>query len=155
MAYPQRAVPNTQHSVFYAYSIHINGVEIGSLESFAPSSNRQGVEKIREVLFSRGPEIKEIVWGGTDTTVTCNRVEYYEKSFLEAFGASLHTLEDFTFPVNITEIMQLPPERGGGQRVLTFVDAVATSWSKTTDTGTTRRVESMAFEVRTVRGRRR
>lgn len=155
MAYPQTAVPNTQHSVFYAYSIHINGVEIGSLESFAPTSNRQGVERIREVLFSRGPEVKEIVWGGVDTSITCNRVEYYEKSFLEAFGVSIHTLEDLTFPVNITEIMQLPEELGGGQRVLTFVDAVGASWSKTVDTGTTRRVESMTFEVRTVRGRRR
>lgn len=155
MAYPQTDVPNTTHSVFYAYTIHINGVEIGSLESIDPSSDRQGIERIREVLFSRGPEVKEIVWGGTDTRVTANRVEFYEKSFLEAFGYSIHTLEDFMFPINITEIMKLPEAKGGGARVLTFLDTVASSWSKSVSTGTTRTVESMTFEVRTVRGRRR
>jgi len=153
MAYPQTAVPNTMHSVFYAYSIHINGVEIGSLESISDNSTRT-VERIREVMFSRGPEVNEIVWGGTDTDITMNRVELYNKSILESFGFEIHALEDFTFPVNITEVMQLPEALGGGKRVLTFKDAVASSWSASKDTGTVRIVETLGFAVRVVRGRR-
>ena len=149
MSYPQTAVPNTQHSVFYAYSLHINGSEIGSFENFSSDSTRTH-ERIREVLFSRGPETKEIVWGGTDTNVTLNRVELYQKSVLEAIGNNILTLEDFIFPVNITEVMVKPD---GGKRILTYKDSVATRWGKSMDTGTVRVVESMSFEVRTVRGR--
>lgn len=150
MGYPQTSVPNTAHSVFYAYSIHVNGYEIGSLERFGSSSSRT-VERIREILFSRGPEVKEIVWGGTDTSVNLSRVELYTSGMLEAFGQEIYALEDFNTPVNITEICKLPD---GGTRVLTFVDAVASSWGKDIDIGTVRRVETMEFQVRKVTGRR-
>lgn len=150
MGYPQTSVPNTAHSVFYAYSIHVNGYEIGSLERFGSSSTRT-VERIREVLFSRGPEVKEIVWGGTDTTVNLSRVELYATSMLEAFGQEIFALEDFNTPVNITEICTLPD---GSKRILTFVDAVASSWGKDVEIGTVRRVETMEFAVRKVTGRR-
>jgi hypothetical protein len=151
MAYPQTSVPETQASVFYAYTITINNEEIGTLEKFSSKSTRN-VERIREVLFSRGPETKEIVWGGTDTSVDIEKVELYQKSLLELVGREIHTLEDFTFPVNIVEIMQLPAGLGGGTRVLTFVDAVCSNWGKSQSTGQARVVESMTFEVRTVRG---
>jgi len=153
MGYPQTAVPNTAHSVFYAYSIHVNGVEIGSLENISETSTRT-VERIREVMFSRGAEVKEIVWGGTDTSVTMNRVELYNNAILESFGVEIFALEDFTFPVNITEIMQLPEALGGGKRVLTFKDAVAENWSASKDTGTVRIVETLGFAIRVVRGKR-
>lgn len=150
MGYPQTSVPNTMHSVFYAYSIHVNGIEIGSPERFSASSSRV-VEPIREILFSRGAEIKELVWGGTDTTVNMSRVEMYQMGMLEAFGQEIFALEDFNTPVNITEICNLP---GGGKRILTFVDAVASSWGKDIDIGTVRRVETMEFKIRKVTGRR-
>lgn len=150
MGYPQTSVPNTAHSVFYAYSIHVNGFEIGSLERFGASSSRT-TERIREILFSRGAEVKEIVWGGTDTTVNLSRVELYSAGMLEAFGYEIYALEDFNNPVNITEICTLPD---GSTRTLTFVDAVASSWGKDIDTGSVRRIETMEFQIRKVTGRR-
>lgn len=153
MGYPQTAVPETQASIFYAYTITIDNQEIGTLEKFSSKSTR-ATESIREILFSRGPEIREIVWGGTDTTIDLEKVELYQKSLLELVGREIHTLEDFTFPVNITEVMQMPAGLGGGQRILTFLDAVCTNWGKSQSTGQARVVESMTFNVRTVRGRR-
>lgn len=153
MAYPQTAVPQTQHTVFYSHSIHVNGIEIGSFERFSMRATRV-TERIREIMFSRGPEVKEIVWGGTDITVDINRVEMYNRMLFEAFGFDIYTLEDLNQPVNITEIQNNPPD-GGGQRVITYMDCVASDWSKDLDTGTVRTVESMTFQVRTVRGTRR
>ena len=153
MAYPQTAVPETQASVFYAYTITIDNVEIGTLEKFSSKSTRT-VERIREVLFSRGPETREIVWGGTDTSVDVEKVELYKESLLEAVGRDIHTLEDFTFTVDILEVMQLPPSLGGGIRTLCFEKAVCSSWGKSQSTGQARVVESMTFEVRRVTGSR-
>lgn len=153
MSYKQTSIPETQASVFYAYSISIKGKEIGTLEKFSSKSTR-ATESIREIMFSRGPEIFEIVWGGTDTTIDLERVELYQNSLLEVVGNEIHTLEAFTFPVDITEIMQLPAGLGGGQRILQFLGAVCTNWGKSQSTGQARVVETMTFNVRTVRGRR-
>lgn len=150
MSYPQTAVPHTQHSVFYAHSIHVNGIEIGSFERMSMRSTRT-TERIREILFSRGPEVKEIVWGGTDISVDLNRVEMYNKALFEAFGFQIYSLEDLNQPVNISEI-QFNPADPGGARTITYVDCVASDWSKDVDTGTVRVVETMTFQVRTIRG---
>jgi hypothetical protein len=151
MGYPQTQSPNTLHSVFYAHSIHVNGIEIGSFERFSTRSGRS-TERIREILFSRGPEVKEIVWGGTDISIDINRVELYNKAMLEAFGFEIFSIEDFNQPVNITEL-QFNPENNG-RRVITYMDCVASDTSKDLDTGTARIVESMTFQVRTIRGKR-
>lgn len=150
MAYPQTQVPNTAHGVFYSYSIHVNGFEIGSFERFSQRSTRT-TERIREILFSRGPEVKEIVWGGTDISVDLSRVELYNKAIMEAFGFEIYSLEDFNQPVTITEIQNNPDN---SQRVINYLDSVASDWSKDLDTGTVRVVESMTFQVRTIRGER-
>ena len=152
MAYPQTAVPENQHSVFYSYSIYINGLVIGSFERFGSRSTRT-TERIREILFSRGPEVKEIVWGGTDITVDISRVELYNKAIMEAFGFEIYSLEDFNQTVNIVEV-QRNPASTGGSRVISYQDCVASDWSKDLDTGTVRVVESMTFQVRTIRGYR-
>lgn len=154
MGYPQTSAPNTAHSVFYAHSIHVNGIEIGSFEKLSIREARQGVERIREILFSRGPEVKEIVWGGVDISLDLSRVEMYNRAVLEAFGFDIFSLEDFNQVVNIMEMQINPPSIGGGKRVLTYMDCVASDKSKDIDTGTTRIVESMTFQCRTIRGRR-
>lgn len=151
MGYPQTQVPNTVHSIFYAHSIHVNGVEIGSFERLSISQSRS-TERIREILFSRGPEVKEIVWGGTDINISLNRVEMYNKAMFEAFNFEIFSLEDFNQPVNVTEIQFNP--NNNGRRVVTYMDCVASDISKDVDIGTARLVESMTFQVRTIRGRR-
>jgi len=150
MGYPQTSVPNTAHSVFYAYSIHVNGIEIGSLERFGASSSRT-VERIREILFSRGAEVKELVWGGTDTTVNLSKVELYSAGMMEAFGQEIFALEDFNMAVNITEIGTYPD---GSKKIMTFMDSVASQWGRDRDIGTVRQIETMEFYVRKVTGRR-
>lgn len=151
MAYPQTAVPNTAHSVFYSHSIWVNGIEIGSFERFSPASART-TERIREILFSRGAEVKEIVWAGTDHTVALSRVEMYHKAMMEAFGFAIFSIEDLNQPVNIVEIQNLATGAGGGRKIISYEGAVASRWGKDIDTGTARIVESMDFDVRVIRG---
>lgn len=154
MGYPQTSAPNTQHSVFYTHAIHVNGIQIGSFEKLSIREARQGVERIREILFSRGPEVKDIVWGGVDISLDLSRVEIYNEAMLEAFGFEIFSLEDFNQVVNITEYQYNPTPIGGGSRVITYMDCVASDKSKDIDIGTTRIVESMTFQCRTIRGYR-
>lgn len=152
MGYPQTAVPNTAHSVWYSYSIHVNGVPIGTFERFGARSTRT-VERIREIFFARGAEVSEIVWGGTDTSIDISRTELYRANIYELFGFQLYALEDFNFPVTITEVMTLPTDPGG-RRIVDYVDAVASEWGRDLDTTGSKVVETMTFQVRKVQGRR-
>lgn len=152
MGYPQTSVPKTAHSVWYSYSIHINGVPIGSFERFGARSTRV-TERIREIFFSRGPEVSEILWGGTDSSIDVTRVELYQASIYEALGFNIYALEEFNFPVTITEVMTLPTDPGG-QRIIDYVDAVASDWGKDLDSTGAKVVETMTFQVRKVQGRR-
>lgn len=151
MAYPNTSVPNTAHSVFYAHSIWVNSIEIGSFERFSPSSTRT-TERIREILQVRGAEVKEIVWGGTDHTVSLSRVEMYHKAMMEAFGFAIFSIEDINQSVNIVEIQTLPVGAGGGRKIISYEGCVASRWGKDLDTGTARVVETMDFDVRVIRG---
>jgi len=156
MGYPQTAIPETQHSIFYAHSISVNGTEIGSFERFSAKSNRT-TERIREIMAARGPQVKEIVWGGTDISVDVSRVELYNKSMFEAFGIEIFTLEDFNQYVDIHEFQWNPtlnPVTDPPSRTITYIDCVASSWGKDIDTGTARMIETMSFDVRTIIGSR-
>jgi len=150
MSYPQTQVPNTMHTVWYAHSIHVNGVEIGSFQRLSIKQSRD-TERIREILYSRGAEVKEIVWGGVNITLDITRVEMYNKQIFQAFGLEFFSLEDFNQPVDITE-MQFNPNNNG-KRIITYKDAVASDVSKDVDLGTIHIAESMTFQVRTIRGR--
>jgi hypothetical protein len=129
----------------------MGGEPIGSFERFSVSFSRNA-ERIREILFARGPEVKEILWGGTDVEVSISHVELYQANILEALGFEIYSLEDLNQPVTITELQTLPP--GQGFRAVYYLDCVATAMSKSVDTGTVRVVEEMTFACRTVRGER-
>lgn len=152
MGYPQTSVPETSHSTPYSYSITLNGAAIASFERFSASSSRN-VERIREILFSRGSEVVELLWAGTDTSIELSYVEIYEKAAFEAIGYPIYALEDFNFPVTIIEVMTLPPSLGG-TRQIEYMDAVCSRWGKDLDPTNPKVVESMTFEVRKVRGSR-
>jgi len=154
-------IPNTAHSVFYSYTIFINGSPVGSLNSISSRSQRNA-ESIREVLFSAGAEINEIVWSGTDTTLDLNYTELYTQSLYEALGYDVYSIEDLNTSFDIQEQMRVPvsprarpmpdPEEPAKIRTLVYHDCVPTSWGKTLDTGTARVVETMSVMVRTVTG---
>lgn len=155
MGYPQTSAPNTTHSVFYSHSISINGLIIGSFEKMSVREARQGVERIREILFSRGAQVKEIVWGGVDITIDLSRVEMYQRAVFEAMGVNIFTLEDLNQPLLIQETQENPTSAvggSGGKRVISYHDCVASDKSKDIDIGTTRIIESMTFQCRTVTG---
>lgn len=161
VAYPVTTLPNTAHSVFYAYSIATGtGAPIGSFEKFGSSFTRSH-ERIREVLFSHGPITKEIIWGGTDIQVTLSKVELYTKAMLQALGLEIFTIELFNQVIDIVETMYIPaipaaPQQAPGTpssiRTIRYVDCVPTNVSKDVDTGTAKIVESMTLECRTVEG---
>ena len=148
--YPQRSVPNTDHSVWYAYSMHVNNKAIGSLERISSRSSRN-VERIREILFSRGPETVEQVWSGTDTTIELSYVELYDQSVFEALGTSgIYSLEDWVSVFNITEIMRTP---GDAIRIIDYVDCVPSDWSRDLDSSGSKVIESITVSVRKIQAR--
>ena len=151
MAYPRVALPNSQAVVWYSHSIFVNNVEVGTFENFSTNSTRTN-ERIREIFFSRGPEVREIVWGGTDITVDINRVELYNEAMFEAFGIDIFSLEDFNQYVQIMEIQNNPASAGGGKRNITYTDCSPNKIGKSIDIGTARIIESISFDVRTIRG---
>jgi len=108
-------------------------------------------------MASRGPQVKEIVWGGTDISIDVSRVELYNKSMFEAFGVEIFTLEDFNQYVDVHEFQWNPglnPVTDAPSRTVTYADAVSSDWGKDMDTGTARMVETMTFQVRTIIGSR-
>jgi hypothetical protein len=162
VAYPVTTLPNTAHSVFYAYAITTTRHEkpIGSFEKFGSSFTRSH-ERIREILFSHGPITKEIIWGGTDIQVTLSKVELYKEAIFQALGVELFTIESFNIVVDIFEYMYIPaipaspqddPASPGRTRVVVYKDCVPTTVSKDVDTTTAKIVESMTLECRTVEG---
>jgi len=165
VAYPVTTLPNTGHSVFYAYSIVAghSGEPVGSFEKFGSSFTRTH-ERIREVLFSRGPITKEILWGGTDIQVTLARVELYKLPLIQTFNLgdpNLYTIESFNQVVDIVEQMRIPaipgsPDQGAaapqGTRYIVYKDCVPTNFTKDVDVSTAKVVENMTLECRTVEG---
>lgn len=161
-AYPVTSFPNTAHAVFYSYSIIGNGKVIGSFEKFSSSFDRTH-ERIREIMFNRGPITKEIIWGGTDISVDITHVELYNESILEAFGVSIFTIEDFNQVVDVVELQYIPDNPGAPQqpgtwstgrrkRAITYKDCVPTSVRKDVDTSSAKVAETMTLQCRTVEG---
>jgi hypothetical protein len=162
VAFPVRVLPNTAHSVFYAYALATPKHQdpIGSFEKFGSSFTRSH-ERIREVMFSRGPITKEIVWGGTDIQVTLSKVELYKEAALQALGVNIFTIEDFNIVIDVFEYMYIPNVPGdptqdadapGQTRTIIYKDCVPTTISKDVDTTTAKVIESMTLECRTVEG---
>ena len=162
MAYKDISIPNTAHTVFYAYTIIGNGIEIGSFEKFDSNFTRSH-ERIREILHRRGPQTKEIIWGGTDISITLTKVELYDEPMLEAFGLSIFTIEDFNQVVDIVEVLHIPENPGSpeippvpnaerGTRSVTYKDCVPTTVTKSIDTTSAKVAENMTLECRTVIG---
>jgi len=146
---PPIALPLTPHTVFYAYSITVysRGAqrEIGSFEKFGQRSTRT-VERIRQVMYSTGARVVDMVWGGTDITLELNRVELYTKSLVEEFGFSTPvSLEHWNSFVNINEVTVRASTKK--LRTLTFTNCVASDFSKDIDTGTARVMETMTLQA--------
>lgn len=147
--YPQTSVPNTQHSVWYAHTILVNNVEIGSCQSISLDESRP-TERIREIFFNQGPYTKEIVWGGADISITLNQTELYKQSLLQAVGQGVFALEDIWAPIDVVEVRTDP---NGNTRTLQYLNCVPNSHSRGVDLGGSIRIDaSITMDVTRVYG---
>jgi len=144
-----------------------NNVEIGSFEKFGSNFTRTH-ERIREIWFPTGPQTTEILWGGTDISITITQVELYNQSLFEAFQIDIFSIEDFNQTVDILEIMHIPESPGSTQetptiigegkgaglstRVITYKDCVPTNVTKDLDQSSAKVAVNMTLECRTVVG---
>jgi hypothetical protein len=148
MGTPYVGLPNVVHSVFYAYTITIGSVEIGSFEKFSQRSTRT-VERIREIMYSSGPKVVDMVWGGTDITLELSRVELYTESLIKLFGASATMgLEYIITPMNITESRTSPATTGTAViNMITFFNCVPSDYGKDISTDQARIIETMTVQA--------
>jgi hypothetical protein len=152
MGAPDISLPATLHSVFYAYTITTSNnsaaagtepTEIGSFEKFGQRSTRT-VERIRNIFYSSGSRVIDMVWGGTDITLELSRVELYTQSLMAVFGISTPSLEHWNAFVDVHEIRT---NTDGTVNTLTFKDCVASDFGKDLDTGTARVIETMTLQA--------
>jgi hypothetical protein len=143
MTTPYVGLPDIPHSVFYAYTISVGTMEIGSFEKFSQKSTRT-VERIREIYYNTGAKVIDMVWGGTDITLELSRVELYETALIELFGAT-GGLEYINTKVDVHEA-QINPSTGT-IKLITFKDCVPSDFGKDISTDTARVVESMTLQA--------
>lgn len=148
-------VPFTNSEVWYAYSISLNGVQIGTLRSFNPTQTRT-FEYVREIA-TNGGHIFEGVPGVTDYTVRLEKVRLYTKPILDSFGIltqdiqnqiqSIDIREETHFPRDIpNESVSGPPESdtgNAGVRITNWEECWITEWGKTATTTAVVVIETM------------
>ncbi|MFA5398062.1 MAG: hypothetical protein WC346_18765 [Methanogenium sp.] len=126
-------IPNTQSAVSYAYTIKINGVAVGTLQGFNPTSNRM-LERVREIM-NEEDDIFEIVPGRSEFSITIDRLETYDTAMMKALGyGTLLTIDQIQTPFEIVEELRGPL---GQTRVIAYQKCWIQNISKTVREGTT------------------
>lgn len=170
---PRISLPSFKSVPFYAYLIRLNNINVGSIQKITVNSDRQEVQRIREIGNSRGAEVKEFTWGGVNTTIDIERIELYSSSLMQALGYPLfYSLEDFNFTFDIQELILKANEDQNPRRFgylplaptleevqtgnslirnITYKDCIPTRWSKTVDRGTLQVVETMQVFCRKIK----
>ncbi|MCK9471998.1 MAG: hypothetical protein M0Q88_09640 [Bacilli bacterium] len=145
-------IPNTKSVVSYAYTIKANGIKIGNLQGFNPSSNR-ALERIREIM-NELDDTKEILPGRTDFQITIDRLETYDQAMMEAFDyPSFDFIHEIIDPIDIIEEIQGPQ---GKVRIIQYQNCWLQSINKTVREGTisvTESVTAWPTNVRIIRPR--
>jgi hypothetical protein len=178
---PQVELPYFDHVPFYAYLIRINNNTVGSIQKVSINSERQEVQRIREIGNSRGAEIKEFVWGGVNTTLDLERIEMYSSSLMGVLGyKGFYSLEDFNFTFDIQELIYKAPQdrnpafngspisinklsEGFSSNIsdisrsssllrnISYKDCIPTRWTKTIDRNTVQVIETMQVYCRKIK----
>ena len=95
-------IPNTKSVVSYAYTIKANGIPVGTLQGFSPTSNRL-LDRVRQIM-NEEDDIVEIVPGRSDFTISIDRFETYDASMMKALGnRAIETIEKMQTPFEIVE----------------------------------------------------
>lgn len=162
------ALPFTSSEVWYAYTIKIQGQEVGTLRTFNPTQTKT-FEYVREI-GTNGGHIFEGVPGVTDYTVRLEKVRLYAKRILDYFGIAMHDIQNQIHSIDIQESIfksAVPPDAdpvnanldgaqssnrnlgAGGIGILNYEECWITEWGKTVQTTAVLVVETMT--VRPVR----
>lgn len=140
-------IPSTKSVVSYAYTIKADGIKIGNLQGFNPSSNRS-LERIREIM-NELDDTKEILPGRTDFQITIDRFETYDQAMMEVFDyPAFDFLHEIISPIDIIEEIQGPENRS---RIIQYQDCWMQSISKTIREGTISVTESVTVWPTNVR----
>lgn len=116
--------------VHYAYDIKVRGKKVGTLQNFSPSSTR-ALERIREIAYS-DIDTLEIAPGRTDHQLTVEKLEFYNKSLVEALGYELANIADLREPITIVETLHRPD---GTKRRISYDNCWINTMGKTVTTG--------------------
>jgi hypothetical protein len=168
MTTPAVQLPQFGHSVFYAYLIEVNKLNIGSIQKMSVKSDRT-TERIGEINYNNGLAWKDILWGYESVTIDLSHIEFYQQSFLQLFSANaVASLTEMNFAFDIIEyqfgnnaVLPVNGQAATGPaapvtgatiqfRSITYAGCVPKSFSRTIDRGTIQIVEEMSVECRSV-----
>lgn len=108
MASDRTIVPITRSEVWYAYTILIGEVEVGTLRTFNPTQTRT-FEYVREIA-TKGGHIFEGVPGVTDYTVRLEKVRLYNGVLHDSFGISSRDIQNQINAIDIREEIYSPSQ---------------------------------------------
>ena len=136
-------IPNVKTVVSYAYTISANGVNIGTLQGFNPSANRN-LERVREILGNDSSiDTFEIVPGRTEFTISIDRIETYNAAMMKALGFT--AFEDISVVTDPIQILETVRDKAGNTRSIEYKDCWIQSWNKTIREGTITVTESVTL----------
>jgi len=156
-------LPNIKSQVYYAYSLSLDGVQIGTIKTFTPSQARTH-EYVREIALNGGT-IKEGVPGVTDYTIRLEKVSLFEETLYTNFGIPSYDIQSQVSAVDIREEVHFPPSRknsaatgpasqdptgDAGVRIITWEKCWITEWGKTISTTAITVVENMTVKPTSV-----
>ena len=128
-------VPFTDHAVWYAYAIEVNGRRIGSLTGFNPETTRD-FTKIRELYESTGQRFVPggIIPGPPAYTIRIDSIQLYRHPLIQVLaGGKIYTIADLRNPFNIAEYENRPD---GTIVERLYEDCIVTSYGRTITVGT-------------------
>jgi len=132
----------TSSVVYYAYDVKIDGKNVGTLQNFSPTSNR-ALERIREIAHSAVDTI-EITPGRTDSSITIEKLELYNKSLIEALGYDPSGVADLESSFDIIEVMHRPD---GTKRTIIYDRCWVETYGKTVNLTTISVTENVTVQV--------
>jgi len=151
-------LPHTNSEVWYAYSITLQGVKVGTLRSFNPTQMRTH-EYVREIA-TNGGHIFEGVPGTTDYTIRLEKVRLYNKVLLDEFGILSQDIQNQIQALDIREEIHLPRDvqnnsvsgpaeqdtGDNGVKIVNYEACWITDWGKTVANTNITVVETMTVK---------
>lgn len=125
---------NTNTVVAYAYSVTVNGQKIGNLQGFTPSYNRE-LQRVREI-GNTTDDIKEIVAGRGEFTITLDRLESHDANFAQSMTLRGDNVVPSNQASGFSIVEKISTGSGGRTRTITYTNCWIQSYSKTVREGT-------------------